>query len=142
MSSIVADELAKIKSFGTDTEKRRSTLTLNELNYISDKQLHKKDGGSSSPVKVATLDLRVSSGLPTSAVLYFPAEEGVPDNVADSDLSSDDLYSVVVPQLIGIAPEWADALEITGDARVIHEGNDCYIYVTGDCTIAESGGGI
>lgn len=46
MSSIVADELAKIKSFETDTEKRRSELTLNELNYISDKQLHKKDGGS------------------------------------------------------------------------------------------------
>lgn len=46
MSSIVADELAKIKSFETDTEKRRSELTLNELNYISDKQLHKKEGGS------------------------------------------------------------------------------------------------
>lgn len=45
MSSIVADELAKIKSFETDTEKRRSELTLNELNYISDKQLHKKDNG-------------------------------------------------------------------------------------------------
>lgn len=45
MSSIVADELAKIKSFETDTEKRRSELTLNELNYISDKQLHKKDSG-------------------------------------------------------------------------------------------------
>lgn len=45
MSSIVADELAKIKSFETDTEKRRSELTLNELNYISDKQLHKKASG-------------------------------------------------------------------------------------------------
>lgn len=51
MSSIVADELAKIKSFETDTEKRRSTLTLNELNYISDKQLHKKDGGGSGPAE-------------------------------------------------------------------------------------------
>lgn len=50
MSSIVADELAKIKSFETDTEKRRSELTLNELNYISDKQLHRKvdeEGGGS-----------------------------------------------------------------------------------------------
>ena len=54
MSSIVADELAKIKSFETETEKRRSELTLNELNYISDKQLHKKDnggGGGSGPVE-------------------------------------------------------------------------------------------
>ncbi len=48
MSSIVADELAKIQSFETGTEKRRSELTLNELNYISDKQLHKKDGGGGS----------------------------------------------------------------------------------------------
>lgn len=46
MSEIVKNELDAIKAFETDTEKRRSELTLNELNYISDKQLHKKGGGS------------------------------------------------------------------------------------------------
>ena len=46
MSEIVKNELDAIKAFETETEKRRSELTLNELNYISDKQLHKKDGGS------------------------------------------------------------------------------------------------
>lgn len=44
MSSIVKDELDKIKSFADSTEKRVSKLTLNELNYISDKQLHAKGG--------------------------------------------------------------------------------------------------
>ena len=46
MSEIVKNELDAIKAFETDAEKRRSELTLNELNYISDKQLHKKGGGS------------------------------------------------------------------------------------------------
>ena len=45
MSEIVKNELDTIKEFAEATEKRGSTLTLNELNYISDKQLHKKDGG-------------------------------------------------------------------------------------------------
>ena len=47
MSEIVKNEMDAIAAFAEDTEKRRSTLTLNELNYISDKQLHKKDGGGS-----------------------------------------------------------------------------------------------
>lgn len=41
MSSIVADELATINSFSETTEKRGSELTLNELNYLKDKGLHK-----------------------------------------------------------------------------------------------------
>lgn len=58
--SLVASELAKISTFETETEKRKSTLTLNELNYISDKQLHKKGGGSGdSPIKLA--DVRFTS---------------------------------------------------------------------------------
>lgn len=51
MSEIVKNELDAIKAFETDTEKRRSELTLNELNYISDKQLHKKDGSGSGPIE-------------------------------------------------------------------------------------------
>ena len=51
MSEIVKNEMDAIAAFAEDTEKRRSTLTLNELNYISDKQLHKKDGGGSGPVE-------------------------------------------------------------------------------------------
>lgn len=51
MSITVKDELEKIGSFSETTEKRRSGLTLNELNYISDKQLHQK---TSEPVEAHT----------------------------------------------------------------------------------------
>ena len=46
--SLVSSELTTIETFKDTTEKRGSKLTLNELNYISDKQLHQKtDGGGS-----------------------------------------------------------------------------------------------
>ena len=115
-------------------------LTINERDYADDKQLIVGGGSGDSPVKVATLDFRVSDRLHTSAILYFPAEGGFPDSIGDTGLDSDDLYSVVVPQVIEIAPELADALEITGDASVILDGNYGYIYVTGNCTIAGSTG--
>lgn len=43
MSEIVKNELEAIAAFKELTP-RSSTLTLNELNYISDKRLHKEDG--------------------------------------------------------------------------------------------------
>ena len=61
MSSIVKDELDKIKSFAESTEKRRSKLTLNELNYISDKQLHQKSGGGSGDSPIRLADVRFTS---------------------------------------------------------------------------------
>lgn len=42
--SLVSSELTTIETFKDTTEKRGSKLTLNELNYISDKQLHAKSG--------------------------------------------------------------------------------------------------
>ena len=42
--SLVSSELTTIEAFKDTTEKRGSKLTLNELNYISDKQLHAKSG--------------------------------------------------------------------------------------------------
>lgn len=42
--SLVSSELTTIETFKDTTEKRGSKLTLNELNYISDKQLHAKGG--------------------------------------------------------------------------------------------------
>lgn len=42
--SLVSSELTTIETFKDTTEKRGSKLTLNELNYISDKQLHSKGG--------------------------------------------------------------------------------------------------
>lgn len=46
--SLVSSELTTIETFKDTTEKRASKLTLNELNYISDKQLHQKTEGSGS----------------------------------------------------------------------------------------------
>ena len=77
MSSIVADELAKIKSFETETEKRRSTLTLNELNYISDKQLHKKSGGP-EPAPFTTSEVAIQNDLSSSFTAnFFIVKDGV-----------------------------------------------------------------
>lgn len=67
--SLVSSELTTIETFKDTTEKRGSKLTLNELNYISDKQLHQKtDGGGSGedlfpeyPV-IIELDVRDASG--------------------------------------------------------------------------------
>ena len=118
-------------------------LSLNAQTAIDDLGLTPTFGGGSgedSPVKVATFNLEVSGGLPTSAVLYFPSLGGYPATVEDSSLDGENHYLVVVPQTIYIAPERADSLHITGDASVVHDGNACYIYVTGDCTIAEGGG--
>ena len=62
MSEIVKNELDAIKAFEDNTEKRRSELTLNELNYISDKQLHKKDsGGTGGGVLVVNVDIQTGA---------------------------------------------------------------------------------
>lgn len=47
--SLVSSELTTIETFKDTTEKRGSKLTLNELNYISDKQLHVKGGSGEDP---------------------------------------------------------------------------------------------
>lgn len=47
--SLVSSELTTIETFKDTTEKRGSKLTLNELNYISDKQLHAKGGSGEDP---------------------------------------------------------------------------------------------
>lgn len=64
--SLVASELTTIETFKDTTEKRGSKLTLNELNYISDKQLHAKGGSGEDlfpefPV-VIEFDLRNAAG--------------------------------------------------------------------------------
>lgn len=48
--SLVSEEMAAIAAFKDTTEKRNSKLTLNELNYITDNNLHKKGDESGSGI--------------------------------------------------------------------------------------------
>lgn len=64
--SLVSSELTTIETFKDTTEKRGSKLTLNELNYISDKQLHSKGGSGEDlfpefPV-IIEADMRSAAG--------------------------------------------------------------------------------
>lgn len=95
MSEIVKNELDAIKAFENNTEKRRSELTLNELNYISDKQLHKKtdeEGGGfkfdvligmetgydSEVGDIQAHNVRYLEGSYESAVEAYSSEERIP----------------------------------------------------------------
>ena len=160
MSSIVKDELDKIKSFAESTEKRGSKLTLNELNYISDKQLHQKSSGGDSPVGIANIVFHTPNEDTVSidnhiqfvedgGCRYVPAGEGQP--AVTLALSNDALnrtaigwnsvnMSIIVPAAFLISPEYPDLfeIEITGDAEIMPspEESTSMVYVTGDCTIA------
>lgn len=154
MSVTVADELAKIKTFETETEKRRSTLTLNELNYISDKQLHKNSGGeSSSPVGLAKVkfvadDLHMTLGSCFSDLIGLPAyilaDEDYAETVGVYPVGAhlDDWnYDVDAGTVFLIAPcrLYKDVGNFTypleGDAEFGVDNNGEYIYIKGDCTI-------
>lgn len=157
MSSIVKDELDKIKSFAESTEKRGSKLTLNELNYISDKQLHQKSSGGDSPLGIANIVFHTPNEdtnpidnyvqFAEGGCLYVPAEEGYPavalpfeDDTLDwtaSQWNSENM-SMIVPAAFLIDPGYPNSfeIEITGDAEIMPLTNSGKIvYVTGDCTI-------
>lgn len=158
MSSIVKDELDKIKSFAESTEKRGSKLTLNELNYISDKQLHQKSSGGDSPVGIANIVFHTPNEDTTpideyvkfveGGCGYLPAGGGNPAvtfAVTDDALNQTANYwnsgnmSMIVPAAFLIGPEYPNLFEIaiTGDAEIIPspEASTSMVYVTGDCTI-------
>lgn len=159
MSSIVKDELDKIKSFAESTEKRGSKLTLNELNYISDKQLHQKSSGGDSPLGIANIVFHTPNEdtnnidnyvqfFADGGCAYVPEGEGYP--AAALALSNDMLnraasqwnnknISVIVPAAFIVDSEYPDLfeIEITGDAEIMPspEESTSMVYVTGDCTI-------
>lgn len=159
MSSIVKDELDKIKSFAESTEKRGSKLTLNELNYISDKQLHQKSSGGDSPVGIANIVFHTPNEdtnpidnyvkFIEGGCQYVPAGGGSP---AITFAFSDDALnqtasqwnrlkpSMIVPAAFLIDSEYPNLfeIEITGDAEIMPfspEPTTSMVYVTGDCTI-------
>lgn len=93
--SLVSSELTTIETFKDTTEKRGSKLTLNELNYISDKQLHQKVDGEGGGFKFDVLigmevyydeetgsinsnNLRYLEGSYESAVEAYLNEEDLP----------------------------------------------------------------
>lgn len=154
MSSIVKDELDKIKSFAESTEKRGSKLTLNELNYISDKQLHQKSSGGDSPVGLAKVKLLPEDSTlnvgnafyNTSFAFYNPnpkdsyppivvvkPPDNFPFNEWDADMESG--FAMVAPQDLIMKTDRYE-YEIEGSAEMIEDEGS--IHVTGDCTITVS----
>ena len=156
--SLVSSELTTIETFKDTTEKRGSKLTLNELNYISDKQLHQKSSGGDSPLGIANIvfhtpnedtnpiDNYVQFAF-AGGCLYVPAEEGYPavalpfeDDPLDLTASqwNSENMSMIVPTAFLIDPGYPNSfeIEITGDAEIMPLNNSGKIvYVTGDCTI-------
>lgn len=156
--SLVSSELTTIETFKDTTEKRGSKLTLNELNYISDKQLHQKTdgeggGGSSSPVGLAKVKFvtddsgkaldsyfNISAGLP----VYFPGRENYTETsgVCNKDISIGHLNDGVDGGHIFLIIPWVlyklDATftyTLEGAAEFGHDDDGNYIKITGDCTI-------
>lgn len=157
--SLVSSELTTIETFKDTTEKRGSKLTLNELNYISDKQLHQKTdgeggGGSSSPVGLAKVTLlpagsayRLSNVFDDAMFARYSPEgdylptvdvwsgESVPFN--DWNARMEDGTRIVTPQVFYMKNTYE--YEIDGAAEIKHDDGN-YIYITGDCTITVSNG--
>lgn len=155
--SLVSSELTTIETFKDTTEKRGSKLTLNELNYISDKQLHSKggSGGSSSPVGLAkvkfvvddpgkTLGSRFDIAIMTLPV-YLPGGENYTETSSsfDADTSIQHWNDGVDRGRIFLITPYAlyvkDSSEFTytleGAAEFGNDDDSDYIKITGDCTI-------
>lgn len=154
MSSIVKDELDKIKSFAESTEKRGSKLTLNELNYISDKQLHQKSSGGDSPVGLAKVKLlpndstlTIGKAFNNTAFVIYYQEDGdlppvidaqPPDNFPPFNEWNEWMEaghcSFVIPQDFMMNMDSYE-YEIEGAAKIMENDGNKFIHVTGDCTI-------
>lgn len=160
--SLVSSELTTIETFKDTTEKRGSKLTLNELNYISDKQLHQKtdggEGGSSSPIKLANIvfhtptqdEKHIDTYLKfigsASVCAYTPAHEefpalasALPDGTLDipANAWNSGNMPIIVPAVFALTNGYPESfkLEITGDAEIMPIDAMNVLYVTGDCTI-------
>lgn len=165
--SLVSSELTTIETFKDTTEKRGSKLTLNELNYISDKQLHQKtDGGGSGDSSVGLADVRfVADNLDLSLGDVFSNGPAVWGRLVDSPLpghpflfTDDHDYNVnigrwnagsetapkfVAPFIFGIIkPSYLNLVTVSsGNAEIIEVEGSKVLYVTGDCTITIGAGG-
>lgn len=154
--SLVSSELTTIETFKDTTEKRGSKLTLNELNYISDKQLHQKTdgegGGLDSPLKLAKVTFVADDpsmnledcfldflALP----VYRPGNEyhaetaGVlPSNtrLAVWNAGMDDESGFLITPYI-LYKKSGVSYTLEGSAESGSEEDGDYIYITGDCTI-------
>ena len=156
--SLVASELAKISTFETETEKRKSTLTLNELNYISDKQLHRKtdgEGGSgdslvkAADVRFTTDDTTYSGDLGAvfsteDVFIYSPANgkgpafvtlTGLNITIANWNAEMDGGVRLVAPQGLVLSGAYYDVSVVSGSAEILEVAVGSVLYITGDCTI-------
>lgn len=153
--SLVSSELTTIETFKDTTEKRGSKLTLNELNYISDKQLHQKtDGGEggSSPVGLAkvkfvaddlSMKLKDYFAIYLALPVYYPSHGHFAETSGgySPDFSigewNADIYDgngfLITPYTLYKKGSGAYTLE--GSAKSGSDGNGDYIYITGDCMI-------
>ena len=134
MSEIVKNELDAIKAFETGTEKRRSELTLNELNYISDKQLHKKDGGGGTQFEVATVRFINMQSFPYLYFVNYDAEYPPSAGQRDALPSNDETFYVLKGSSVYSTQE-----DISGNPYIEIEGpyeaDDGSVTVLGDLVI-------
>lgn len=151
-SSLVSSELTTIETFKDTTEKRGSKLTLNELNYISDKQLHAKGGsGEDSPVKLVDVTLHnISYFSEEVAWCGTTKEDGLPRIYIDSKPhpASFDDSKLLAPVTIGYVYSTSNGtlpslFSVEGGADILDypEREMFVIYITGDCTISYLGSG-
>lgn len=154
--SLVSSELTTIETFKDTTEKRGSKLTLNELNYISDKQLHQKtdgEGGGSSPVGLAKVKF-VADDSSKTLDSYFYISEGLPVYLSGGENYTETSGVCHTHTSIG---QWNDGVDgghifliipcvlykldatftytLEGAAEFGHDDDSNYIKITGDCTI-------
>lgn len=153
--SLVSSELTTIETFKDTTEKRGSKLTLNELNYISDKQLHSKggSGGSSSPVGLAKVkfvadDPKMTFDSCFSGLLDLPTYMPVNEDYAETACSypsdgtltdwntkidNESAFLITPCILYKMGDAYTYTLEGNAEFGSDHGGD--YIKITGDCTI-------
>ena len=160
--SLVSSELTTIETFKDTTEKRGSKLTLNELNYISDKQLHQKtDGGGDGPVGLAKvtfvsddLDLSLSEVFSAGSTMWgsitdmllpgrpflFVSDPNYNVSIEDWNTESEANPPFVAPFVFGVMnPSYSNLVTVSsGNAEIVYvESQEVKVlYVTGDCTIS------
>ena len=142
--SLVSEEMAAIASFANSTEKRGSTLTLNELNYISDKQLHKKDGGGSGDLSIANVTFINETDDAFTEYFNWPAcyeenelGEGAPALIhmhLQVNLLPEESVTAKIPlykNAIYVEADFSGTEEFIGNIEIMGGG----ALITGDCTI-------
>lgn len=121
--SLVSSELTTIETFKDTTEKRGSKLTLNELNYISDKQLHAKSGSGEDlfpefPV-IIELDTRNTSTPGDISNLHARYLKGGYSEIRECPTDGDDFIVLEKMLMPDLAPSHVDSIYVTDENGVL-----------------------